>query len=150
MSDWQLAQLNIAQLKAPIDSPELADFVANLNRINTLAEQSAGFIWRLIDDDSSGDAMDQPFGDDMIVNMSVWASVESLHDYVYKTAHAEIMSRRREWFNRIQSVYAVLWWVPFGHQPDLHEAHQRLSLIQKDGPGPNAFTFKQVQDKPSG
>lgn len=148
MSDWQLAQLNIAQLKAPIDSPELADFVANLNRINTLAEHSAGFVWRLIDDVSSGEAIDQPFGDDMIVNMSVWESVESLHDYVYKTAHAEIMSRRREWFNRVQSVTAVLWWVPAGHQPDLNEAHQRLSMIREEGPGPNAFTFKRIQDKP--
>ena len=47
MADFELAQLNIARLLAPIDSEQLVDFVANLDRINALADQSPGFIWRL-------------------------------------------------------------------------------------------------------
>lgn len=47
---FHLAQLNIARMLAPIDSPVMADFVANLDRINQLAEKSDGFVWRLKDD----------------------------------------------------------------------------------------------------
>lgn len=148
MPGWQLAQLNIAHLSAPIDSPELADFVANLDRINALAEQSPGFIWRLQDDVGNATGIEQPFGEDLIVNMSVWESVEALHNYVYRSAHSQIMSRRKEWFQRMKAVYTVLWWVPTGHQPDVMEAHRKLLLLESNGPGPDAFTFKTVQEKP--
>ena|GEM_PF-2175172 len=47
MDDFQLAQINIGRLIAPIDDPLIADFVAGLDPINALAEQSPGFIWRL-------------------------------------------------------------------------------------------------------
>ena len=150
MSERQLAQLNIAQLIAPIDSPELADFVANLDRINALAEASPGFVWRLKDDLCLDVNTDQPFGDDMIVNLSVWETVQSLHDYVYRTAHAQIMSRRHEWFHRMKSSYTVLWWVPAGHEPDVYEAHEKLQLLDEKGPGPDAFTFKTVPELNAG
>jgi len=150
MSEWQLAQLNIARLKAPIDSPELADFVANLDRINALAEQSPGFVWRLQDDLCEDTVTEHPFGQDMIVNLSVWEAVKPLHDYVYRTAHAQIMSRRHEWFDRMQSTYTVLWWVPAGHRPDVNEAHEKLLLLEQNGPGPDAFTFKSVPEEAPG
>lgn len=149
MTDWVLAQLNIAQLIAPMDSPEIAEFVANLDRINELAESSPGFLWRLKDDADNATAIEHPFGEHMIVNMSVWESVESLHHYVYRTAHAQIMSRRKEWFSRMSSAYTVLWWVPRGHEPDVFEAQERLNLLEQNGPGAQAFTFKTVADKPS-
>jgi len=114
MTDWNLAQLNIAEPLAPLDSPQLADFVANLDTINALAEDSPGFIWRL--KDAAGDATNihEPFAEDMIINMSVWDSVDSLHDYVYKTAHTSVMRRRSEWFRKNDQAMAVLWWVPQG------------------------------------
>jgi hypothetical protein len=95
MPEVQLAQLNIARLAAPIDSPQLADFVANLERINALAESSAGFVWRLQTEEGDATAI-RHFGDDVVVNMSVWEDVESLRSYVYETAHVEILRRRRE------------------------------------------------------
>jgi len=89
---------------------------------------------------------EHPFGPDMIVNLSVWEAVEPLHDYVYKTAHAQIMSRRHEWFNRMQNAYTVLWWIPAGHEPDESEAADRLLSLEQNGPGPDAFTFKSVPE----
>lgn len=111
---YHLAQLNIAKKKAPLESPEMADFVNNLERINTLAEQAPGFVWRLKDESGNATALANPFGDEMIVNMSVWQSVDALREYAFKSAHVEIMRRRREWFERMDEAYAVLWWVPSG------------------------------------
>jgi hypothetical protein len=34
-------------------------------------------------------------GENVLVNMSVWRDVASLSNFVYKTAHVEIMRRRR-------------------------------------------------------
>lgn len=150
MAIWELAQLNIAQLLAPIHSQKLVDFVANLDRINELAERSPGFVWRYESDVRSICEVDQPFADDMIVNMSVWESAESLHNYVYRTAHAPIMSRRKEWFKRMSDVYTVLWWVPAGHRPDLHEAKDKLDKLRAEGSGEQVFTFKTIARIPDG
>jgi len=116
---WELAQLNIASLIAPIDSPAIAGFVAELDRINSLADQSPGFVWRLQLEEGNATDLEHNFGDEFIVNMSVWLSIEDLHNYVYKTAHAQIMSRRKEWFHRLADAYTVLWWVPQGHRSDI-------------------------------
>ena len=140
MSNFELAQLNIAYLKAPIDSPLLADFVANLDRINLLADASDGFRWRLKTDDGNATSL-RPFGDDVIVNMSVWRDVDALRNYVQHPAHAEIMKRRREWFAQAPQAYAVLWWVPSGHRPSLSEAADRLERLRQNGPSSTAFTF---------
>ncbi|MGR8918454.1 MAG: DUF3291 domain-containing protein [Gammaproteobacteria bacterium] len=148
MADYELAQLNIAHMLEPIDSPRLADFVANLDRINALAEQSPGFVWRLQTEEGNATAI-RTFGDDMLVNLSVWTDVESLHDYVFKTAHIEIMRRRKQWFARMREAYAVLWWVPAGHRPGPEEAKVRLTHLREYGPGPDAFTFKRPFPPPS-
>lgn len=91
----------------------------------------------------------RPFGEEVIVNLSVWASVETLHQFVYRSAHAPIMSRRREWFARMAQTYMVLWWIPAGHQPTVEEAKQRLDLLQTQGASAQAFSFKQVFTQPS-
>ena len=133
MSAYELAQLNIAAMKEPLDSPGMADFVANLDRINALAETSPGFVWRLQSD--AGNATDfRPLGESTLVNMSVWRDVESLNQYVYKTAHAEIMRRRNEWFERMREVFVVLWWVPAGHRPGIEEAIEKLERLRATGP----------------
>ena len=142
MSQYQLAQLNIAHLLAPIDSPVLADFVNNLDRINGLAEAAPGFVWRLQTAEGDATAI-KDFGEDYLVNMSVWQDVETLHTFVYQTAHAEIMSRRKQWFARIADAYSVLWWIKAGHRPDTAEARLRLDLLQQQGPTAQAFTFKR-------
>ena len=143
MSAYELAQLNIAVMKEPLDSPGMADFVANLDRINALAESSAGYVWRLQDEDGDATAL-RPMGENILVNMSVWQNIESLNHYVYKTAHIEIMRRRQEWFERMQEAHFVLWWVPIGHHPTITEASARLDLLRNNGPTAEAFSFRRA------
>lgn len=141
MSGYELAQLNIAVMKAPLESPDMADFVANLDRINALADTSPGFVWRLQTDEGDATAM-RPMGEDMLVNMSVWRDLDALARFVYKSAHAEILRRRKEWFERMPEAFAVLWWVPGGHRPDVAEARNKLDLLRAMGPTADAFTFR--------
>ena len=147
MSNYQLAQLNIGRLLAPLESPTLADFVANLERINALAESSPGFVWRLKDDAGDATAI-RPLGDDVIVNMSVWQDVTALKNYVYYSGHLDVMRRRREWFERLAEAYMVLWWVPTNHIPTVEEALQRLDMLRQKGPTIDAFTFRHPFDAP--
>ena len=142
MQDWHLAQANIARAVAPMDDPAMADFMAQLDTINALAERSPGFVWRLKSD--SGNATDIPVTDDPleILNMSVWESADALFDYVYRTAHTPVMARRREWFEKPTRPHLVLWWVEAGHRPDVAEAVEKLDVLAKKGPTPDAFTFK--------
>ena len=142
MTRHHLAQLNIATMREPLESPSMAEFVASLDRINALADSAPGFVWRLKDE--QGDATSvRPFGEDVLVNMSVWESVESLQDFAFRTAHTDIMRRRREWFDRMERAYAVLWWIAAGHTPSIAEAAQRLALLREHGPTADAFTFRQ-------
>ena len=113
MSRYHLAQLNIAMLREPLESPGMADFVANLERINALAEASPGYLWRLQDEAGDATAI-RPFGAAVLVNLSLWRDVQSLSDYVYKSAHSEMLKRRREWFDKAEQAHMVLWWVPAG------------------------------------
>lgn len=143
MADYQLAQVNVASFRLPIDDPVNADFVANLDRVNAIAERAAGFVWRLVGE--GGDATDiQAFADpNMIINMSVWTDVESLAAFTYRDpAHLEIMRRRREWFDKME-FHLALWWVPTGHRPSVAEAKERLALLRQSGPTPSAFTFSR-------
>lgn len=144
---WELAQLNIALMKHALESPELADFVASLDRINALAEAAPGFVWRFQSGEGNATAY-RPFGEQTLVNLSVWRDADSLSAYVYRSAHADIMRRRREWFERMQEASTVLWWVPQGHRPGLDEAGARLAALRKDGPGLAAFTFQQRYPAP--
>ena len=147
MADYQLAQLNIAQMRYDTEAPEMADFVGNLDLINAMADSSPGFVWRLQDEEGNATAF-RPFGDDMLVNISVWEDMESLRQFVFKTAHSDIMKRRAEWFDRMESDYLVLWWVPAGHTPDEAEAGEKLEILRREGPGPQAFTFRNPFDAP--
>lgn len=148
MSAYHLAQLNIAWMTAPLESPEMANFVANLERINALAEGSPGYVWRLQDEAGDATAI-RPFGDDVLVNMSVWQDVQSLSDYVYKSAHTEMLKRRREWFARVEQMHQVLWWVPAGHRPSVVEAAERLAYLHEHGATAQAFTFRHAFAAPA-
>jgi len=147
MNKFQLAQLNIAKMKYPIDSPELTDFVGNLDSINALADDSPGFIWRLQTDAGDATGIDF-FGDDTLVNMSIWKDVESLHSYVYRSAHNKIMSRRKEWFYRVDKAYTVLWWIVAGTIPSLEDAKDKLELLISLGPTVEAFSIKHAFPAP--
>ncbi|MFE7839200.1 DUF3291 domain-containing protein [Streptomyces sp. NPDC057474] len=139
---YQLAQVNIARLKAPLDSPRLKEFVDALDPVNAVADTSAGFVWRLQSD--SGNATDIPvLGDEwLIINMSVWRDTDALTAFMYQGQHRELLSRRREWFERLADAAAALWWVPVGHRPSVAEAEERILHLRAHGPTPYAFTLR--------
>ena len=139
----QLAQINIGRLRAPTDDPMIAEFMAALDEINALAERSPGFVWRFMTEDGNATAV-RPFEDELLlINMSVWESVESLGDYVYRSDHTGYLRRRREWFERIREAIVALWWVPAGHRPTVAEGIERIEHLRTNGPTPQAFTFRQ-------
>jgi hypothetical protein len=145
-----IAQVNIGRMKAPLESTVMTGFVARLEEINALADRAPGFVWRL--QTPEGDATYlRPFEDDRIlINMSVWESIESLKDYVYQTAHKELLRDRRSWFEQFAGAYVALWWVPAGHRPGVDEAKKRLAHLDEHGPSQFAFTFKSVQPPDDG
>ena len=143
-----LAQLNIGELIAPSDSPVVADFFNNLDRINALAEDSPGFVWRL--QSESGNATSyRILNENTLVNMSVWKDIDALKAYVYTSDHVAFIRRRKEWFHHLKEMYMVLWWVSEGHIPTLEEAQERLLYIRQHGPTPYAFTFQKSFLPPS-
>jgi hypothetical protein len=152
MPSHHLAQLNVGIATAPLDSPTMADFMNNLDRINALAETSPGFVWRLKADDGNATSL-RPIDDRTLVNMSVWTDAQSLSAFVYRSAHVEFMRRRREWFERMPEAFLVLWWVPEGHVPSMDEAVARLAHLREHGATPHAFNFRSVfppADAPEG
>ena len=146
MAKQELAQMNVARLRAPLDSPQLADFVGALDRINALAEDSPGFIWRLQDESGNATAL-HPMGEDIIVNLTVWQDAKSLQAFVYRSDHAAVMKRRREWFEKMD-LYLVRWWVPRGHRPTAEEGIARLELLRVLGPSEDAFTLGKLFPAP--
>jgi hypothetical protein len=150
--DYVLAQVNVGRLVAPLDSPQLADFVAGLDPVNAVADGAPGFVWRLQTEDGNATAL-RAFEQDaggaaegadggILINMSVWESVEALAEFVYGDEHLAVLRRRREWFERMKDAYAALWWIPRGHVPTVHEAEERVKHLRAHGPTPRAFTLR--------
>ena len=96
-----LAQINIGRL-----------VVSQLDPINKLAEESPGFVWRL--QSAAGNATDVAYNDDplMIVNMSVWESLDALKNYVYRSQHIGVLKDRKQWFEKMDLPRYCLWWIP--------------------------------------
>ena len=134
-----LAQVNVMRLRAALGSPELAAFVAALDPVNALAEQAPGFGWRLKTAAGNSTALRIFDDESLLVNMSTWRSLEALTSYVYRSAHADIMRRRREFALPTEDAYVALWWVPRGHEPTIAEAEERLRHLRARGP--TAFEF---------
>ena len=150
MSRSWLAQLNVARLRAPLDSPELEGFMALLGPINALGDAAPGFVWRHTDATPHTVGL---LGDPcLLVNLSVWESVEALREFTYgirtASAHRTVMGRRREWFHRMREAHQVLWWIPAGTLPTLAEAEARLRHLQNHRPSTYAFTFRSPRPPP--
>lgn len=152
VNDFHLAQVNVGRILAPLDSPRLSDFVAQLPEINAAADQAPGFVWRMVDDEGADSTSLRPENDDdmLLINCSVWESVEALQDYTYRSPHLKVLARRREWFERLAEFHHAMWWVPAGHRPSVAEAMDRITLIRKNGEGPAAFTFRAPHPPPAG
>lgn len=148
-SFYHLAQINIARMLAPLDDPLMADFVAQLEAINAVADQSPGFIWRLQTEGGDATAINAFADDRILINMSVWASLEVLQHYTYRSQHAGVFRDRKRWFEPLGAPHLALWWVPAGHIPSPEEGKERLALLCEHGPTPAAFTFKQSFPAPT-
>jgi hypothetical protein len=142
--DFHLAQLNIAKMLYPLDMPEMRDFRDNLDAINTLADSSEGFVWRLRDGSGNSTGV-RIFDDDyLLVNLSVWTDCDHLHGFVYKSAHASLFKRKKEWFSRMTDRHMVIWYIPAGTVPTIGEALERLTHLREKGESPFAFSFRRL------
>ena len=144
-----LAQINIGRLIAPIDDPRIAEFVAQLAPINAVADKAPGFVWRL--QSESGNATDIAYNDDpsIMVNMSVWESLDALREYAYKSDHMKVLRDRAKWFEKMDKPHYCLWWIPAGHIPTVAEGRERLEHYQELGATPYAFWFSQEFPEPA-
>ena len=144
MPKYHIAQINVARMLAPIDDPMMADFVAQLAPVNSLADESPGFVWRL--QSENGDATSiQVYDDDMvIINLTVWESVDDLREYVYQGAHHAVLRDRKRWFAKFDGPYYALWWIPAGRLPTAEEGKGRLDHLREHGDSAYAFSFKHV------
>lgn len=150
LQQYYLAQANIATMRVPLDEPLMADFVAQLQAINALADTSPGFVWRLQSDNTGNATSIRAYEDERILfNLSVWESIEALSDYVYRSQHGTVMRNRRRWFEQSDRPNLVLWWVFVGHIPTVEEAKERLEHLQKHGSSPYAFSFGKPFPSPN-
>lgn len=141
--EMHLAQYNIATARFPLDDPRMADFIAALEPINTLGDRTPGFVWRLQDADGNSTSVRVGSDPRVLVNFTVWESVEALFDFAFHSDHVQVYRRRRDWFEHDDLPFAVLWWIPAGHVPTVEEAEERLAYLRAHGATAHAFTFKQ-------
>ena len=144
MVSYNLAQVNIGRIRAELDSPIMAGFVNRLDEINSLADASPGFVWRLQTNEGNATYL-RPFSDERtLLNMSVWETVESLRRFVFQSMHVELLRQRHAWFEKFAGAYSALWWVPAGHLPGIDEATRRIAHLDANGPTQFAFTFNAI------
>jgi len=137
-----IAQYNLARLRASLDDPLIADFVAALDPLNRLADNAPGFVWRHQTEEGNSTSIRVRDDPAILINFSVWETIDQLFEYTYRSAHVEIFRRRREFFHEMERPL-VLWWVPAGHEPTVEEGEERLLHLQEHGPTPYGFTFKK-------
>ena len=142
--DYQIAQFNVGRMLGDnIEAPIMKEFVDNIAMVNALAEKSNGFIWRMKDDNNNATSFN-PFNDQqIIINLSVWESVEALEAFTYKSLHTNFLKRRKEWFSNFGKPHFVLWWIEKGKYPSLEVAKNKLEFLQENGPTEIAFNFRK-------
>ncbi|MFB9659647.1 DUF3291 domain-containing protein [Glycomyces mayteni] len=146
---YELAQVNIGRMRAPLDSPVMKDFMDGLAEVNAAADAHEGFVWRLADGEGEGATGFRFWGDEwLIVNMSVWEDPETFRAFVYGAVHRPYLQRRREWFEHLKEAVTVLWWVPAGERPTVEDAEKRLTMLREKGPTADAFTMKETFPAP--
>ncbi len=149
LNDYHIAEINVARMKGVnIDDPIMKEFVDNLDKVNALAERSEGFVWRLQDENNDATSFN-PYNDEqVIINISVWETIESLESFVFKTFHTDFLKRRKEWFYTYGKVHTAMWWMPKGEFPSIEEAVAKLDYLQKNGASEIVFDFRNRFPKP--
>jgi len=149
MHEFQIAEINIARMRGMnINDPIMKEFVENLDTVNSLAENSDGFVWRLKDDNNNATNFNPYDDEQVIINISVWKSIESLENFMYKTFHSEFLRRRKQWFQTFGKAYTAMWWIVKEKFPTIQEAVEKLDYLQKNGPSEIVFDFKRKYPPP--
>lgn len=138
---YHLAQVNIATAIDDMDSETMSGFVSRLDEINLLADEFEGFVWRLQTEEGDSTSIRVFENPNLLINISVWESVEALKQFIYKSAHVELIQDRDAWFTKMKESHQTLWWVPTGHIPTTEEAKEKLEYMREHGPTAKAFTF---------
>ena len=148
MSGYQLAQINVALAWHEMDSIQMQGFVSRLEEIDSLADHAPGFVWRLQTEEGDSTSI-RVFNDPlMLINLSVWEDVEALRQFVFKSAHVELLKNRAQWFRKMDTNYLALWWIPHGHVPSVEEAKEKLEYIRAHGPSQEAFNLAKPFPSP--
>lgn len=141
---YHLAQVNVGRLRAPLDDPLMAGYMALRPVIDALARQSPGFIWRRGGPGSTARETDL-YEDQMIIaNVSVWVGLDDYLNFVYRGEHLEVLKHRYEWFERFGGPRHALWWIPQGHLPSAEEARERFEYLRGHGETPYAFSSRKA------
>ncbi len=146
---YHLAELNIGRLLAPTDDPRVAEFMANLDRVNGLGKRMPGFVWMMEGSGEPGTGNTENCIEDdpqLVANLTVWQDVGSLEKFVWGTIHKQFYQRRAEWFEVLGQMHFVMWWVRVGHRPTLQEGLERLEDLRKNGPSENAFGWDDLEE----
>ena len=149
MVQYHIAQVNIARALEGMENESMSGFVARLDEINALADRSPGFVWRLQSEEDNEAALREFEEPMLVVNLSVWDSIDALRDFVYRSAHVELIRDREAWFGKLGEAHMALWWVPAGHIPSPREAKERLQHMRDHGPSQEAFTFGRPFSAPA-
>jgi hypothetical protein len=143
MSNHQIAEINVARMKGVnIQDPIMREFVDNLDKVNEIAENSEGFVWRLKDENNNATGFNPYEDEQVIINVSVWENIEKLERFTYQTLHVEFLKRRKEWFQTFGKFYSAIWWIPTGKFPTILEAIEKLAHLQTHGPSSLVFDFR--------
>ena len=143
---FNLAQVNIGRLVAPLGDPAIEDFTKNLARVNDQGKACPGSsgCWRAATPRLGATDVAWPGDPEMFVNLTVWESVGALRAFAFSGEHRTLLARRKEFFQKLPEAAATLWWVPVGTVPTIQEAHDRLAHFREHGPTPHAFSFQRL------
>ncbi len=138
-----LVEFNVARIRYPLDDPRMAEFVENVDRINKLAEQIEGYVWRL--QDYTGHAMNMRVYDDptLLPNMTIWESEAGLERFIWQTLHGRFYRRREVWFVPMETP-RVMWWGAAGERPAMAEGGKHRDHLMTHGPSDLAFGWESL------
>lgn len=137
-SAYHLVHANLALARASLDDPLMAGFTNYLDEIDALAQSSTGFIAQPEMPDEG-----QVYGGNLLLNVSIWETVEELETFTYHSRHKSLLDRRQKWFYRRDYPAYVLYWASKAITVTEREIHRRFEQLHADGPTPLAFTFEK-------
>lgn len=136
---YGIAHISLLHLKYSLDDPRMRTLLKNLNRINQIASLSHGFIWRL-ENEKGYTILDD--NNSIMVNLSVWADIDDLLNFTYRSEHMDLFRRKNDWIQPYDKENYVLWWINRTDIPSVEIGLKRFKFLSIHGNTPFAFTFQ--------